>query len=406
MRWTLSLGLVATVGMLGWAASDEAVPDLGADLVIETERGALRESEGPTRVDVIVDAAIPLGPTPIRVRVRGVALQDVSSVEIQVDGQALPALRQLPFEVEYDFGRTPQGHEIVATARLRSGEVLRGSRVTRNPASMMLTTGVEVVEVSIIVKDGDGFRVRDLSRSDFVVLEDGVEQEVRDFVHERAPLSLVLVLDSSGSMEGRLWSLKKAAIDFVDKVDPDVPVQVVDFDHDIRLQQEFTLDRSMVKKAINRLEVGGGTHLWDAAYSGAFALTGRDTRRAVVLFTDGVDQSEGDEEERMVSGIDEVVDVARQDRVQFYCIGFGRKIDEENMTRLSEQTGGVYYHATSTRQFREVYDSILADVAAQYVLTYQPSNTAQDGSVRRIEVKLSRAGLTPIYRKEYRAAGQ
>ena len=391
----IALALLA-VSTVAWTQ------DLGEDLVIETEHGALRESRRPPRVEVLIDAVIPAGETPIDVRVREVALQDVEEVKVEVDGREVARLTSPPFVVVHDFGREARRHQVVATARLVGGRILEGSRITQTPGSNLVTT-VDLVEVSVIVKDREGNRVLDLARDDFTVLEDGVVQGLKEFTRERTPLTLVLVLDSSGSMEGRMWSLKKSAIDFVRKVDADVPIQVIDFDHEVRLQQEFTLDRDAVVAAINRLDEGGGTHLWDAAYSGAFALEGKESRRAVVLFTDGVDQSGDDDEERLVSGLDEVIEMARQERIQFYGIGFGRKIDGATLGRLSEETGGVFYEARSTKDFRLIYDAILADVAAQYVLTYGPTNARHDGTFRKIEVRVSRPEVVAYHRKGYRA---
>lgn len=378
-----------------------AAQELGEDLVIETERGALGTTKEAARLEVQLDTSMPVGETPISIRVLGASVQDVAEVRVTIDGKEVTRLTSPPFDLPHDFGKTPAAHSIVAEARLASGGWIKGSRVTPAPSPMMLETAVAEVEVSVIVKDAQGNRVRDLKREEFTVLEDGVPQPIQSFSTERAPLSLVMVLDSSGSMEGRMWSLKKSAIDFIDKMDADVPIQIVDFDHEVRLEQEFTLERAKVKAAVNRLAEGGGTHLWDAAYSGAFALTGKDTRRAVVLFTDGVDQSGEDDEERIVSGLDEVIETARQEEVQFYCIGFGRKIDEETLGRLSSETGGVSYVAESTKEFRAVYDAILADVAAQYLLGYAPTNTRRDGAFRKIEVRLARPGLEASYRRGY-----
>lgn len=391
-------GLIALATL---AAVPLGAQDLGEDLVIETERGALGSTKEPARLEVLLDTSMPVGETPISIRVAGASIQDVQEVRVTIDGREVTRLTSPPFDLPYDFGKTPAAHSIVAEARLASGEWIKGSRVTPAPSSLMLETAVEAVEISVIVKDAEGNRVLDLTKEEFTILEDGEPQALQSFTTERAPLSLVMVLDSSGSMEGRMWSLKKSAIDFIDKMDADVPIQIVDFDHEVRLEQEFTLDRAKVKAAVNRLAEGGGTHLWDAAYSGAFALTGRDTRRAVLLFTDGVDQSGEDDEARIVTGLDEVIETARQEKVQFYCIGFGRKIDEETLGRLSAETGGVSYVAESTKEFRAVYDAILADVAAQYLLSYAPTNTKRDGSFRKIEVRLARPGLVASYRRGY-----
>lgn len=378
--------------------------ELGDDLVIETEKGAMREPGEAPKVEVVLAGDIPLEKSPITVRVSGMSLQEVKEVRVQVDGQEAGVLTAPPYVLEYDFGKEGAPHKILATVIREAGPALQGSRVTRGLPPGTFQATVDVVIVNVIVKDASGNRVRDLERDEFTILEDGVPQKVSDFSRERTPISIAMILDSSGSMEGRLWSLKKSAIDFARKVDADVPIQVLDFDHEVRLQQEFTTDREKVAAAINRAEVGGGTHLWDAAYAGVFALDGKDGRRCAILFTDGVDES-GDDETRVASGLDDVVGLALDARVQIYAIGFGNKIDLETLGKLAGQTGGVFYKADSTKEFRAVYDAILADVAAQYTLTYTSSQPRQDGTFRKIEVRLSRPDLTAFYRKGYTAGG-
>src|SRR5712691_985134 len=183
--------------------------------------------------------------------------------------------------------------------------VLKGSNRTGNsqrPAPSS-TTGPEEVDagdvirvnttlvtIPVSVMDRDGKYIPNLSKKDFRLWEDGVEQDVAFFASVEKPFSVALVLDTSGSTRFRLEDMQDAAITFVNQLRPDDRVMVVSFDDNVRVLTDFTSDRYRLRDAIRRTRTGDGTKLYDAIDLVMNQRLNRVSgRKAIVLFTDGVD---------------------------------------------------------------------------------------------------------------------
>jgi VWFA-related protein len=147
-----------------------------------------------------------------------------------------------------------------------------------------------LVTIPVSVLDRDGKYVPNLSKRDFQIYEDGVQQEIADFSLVEVPFNVVLLLDTSRSTVFRLEDIQHAAVAFVEQLRPQDRVMVVSFDDKIYIDSEFTSDRARLRRAIYGTRTGGGTKLYDAV---DLVITERlnrmDGRKAIVLFTDGVD---------------------------------------------------------------------------------------------------------------------
>src|SRR5215813_10184027 len=147
-----------------------------------------------------------------------------------------------------------------------------------------------LVTVPVSVMDRYGRYVPLLRREQFRIEENGVEQKIAYFATTDAPFSVVLLIDTSGSTQLRLDDIQKAAMDFVDKLKPNDSVMVMSFDDRIEVQCKATTDREDIYKAIRHTRTGGGTRLYDAVEDILKKqLATIPGRKAVVLFTDGVD---------------------------------------------------------------------------------------------------------------------
>ena len=142
----------------------------------------------------------------------------------------------------------------------------------------------------VSVTDRNGRYIPNLTKTDFRLWEDGVEQQVAFFSSVDKPFSVVLVIDTSGSTRFKIEEIQDAAITFVSQLRSDDRVMVVSFDDNVRVLTEFTGDRNRMRDAIRRTRTGNGTRLYDAI---DLIINQRlnqvDGRKAVVLFTDGVD---------------------------------------------------------------------------------------------------------------------
>src|SRR5437870_10065406 len=174
-----------------------------------------------------------------------------------------------------------------------------GSRRSGEPASNgpeeveagdVIKVNTTLVTLPVSVMDRDGRYIPNLQKEDFRLWEDGVEQKVAFFSSVDKPFSLVLMIDTSGSTRFRLEDIQDAAITFVNQLRPDDQVMVVSFDDDVRVLTEFTSDRYRLRDAIRHTRSGNGTRLYDAVDMVMNQRLDRVSgRKALVLFTDGVD---------------------------------------------------------------------------------------------------------------------
>ena len=179
--------------------------------------------------------------------------------------------------------RTPAGQPGVQSPTISSGpeEVEAGD---------VIRVDTTLITLPVSVTDRNGRYIPNLTKEDFRLWEDGVEQQVAFFASVDKPFSLVLMIDTSGSTRFRIEDIQDAAITFVNQLRPDDQVMVVSFDDDVRILSEFTSDRGRLRNAIRRTRTGDGTKLYDAVDLVINQRLNRVSgRKAVVLFTDGVD---------------------------------------------------------------------------------------------------------------------
>ncbi|MBI3949626.1 MAG: VWA domain-containing protein [Acidobacteria bacterium] len=173
-----------------------------------------------------------------------------------------------------------------------SGTSQQSSNQRANPDEQKETIELrgELVEVPVVVRDSQNRYIPDLKKEDFIVYENGVEQQVTLFAHAEEPFHVALVLDTSGSTEAELPRIQQAALSFVQQLHPNDRVMIVSFDDDVRVENEFTSDREVLAQAIRRLHSGASTHLYDAVYTVVEQRMSQvKGRKAMILFTDGVD---------------------------------------------------------------------------------------------------------------------
>jgi len=267
--------------------------------------------------------------------------------------------------------------------------------------------------------------VNTVKRDDIRILEDGEPQDIFTFQQNiDLPLSLAVLIDTSGSEERTLPDEKAAARSFIEAVvRPNRDeAAVVSFTGEVTLEQGFTGNLERIRHAIDRVEfvppagyIGGGvvvgstppisgtnnalagsTAIWDAVWATSNELlsdSAENTRRAIILLTDGEDTIS---QVRM----HEAITRAQKADAFIYAIGIGDMyrggVDEGSLRKISEQTGGRAYFPRNERELREAFEQIQRDLREQYLVAYSPSNKSRDGSYRRIEIEI----INPELRKE------
>ncbi len=191
-----------------------------------------------------------------------------------------------------------------------------------------------LVTVPVIVSDRQNVYVPDLKKEEFTLAEDGVTQEIVFFSATEEPFQVALLLDTSSSTQEKLGQIQQAANHFVDQLKPSDRVKVISFDDEVREQSGFSSDRKELHLAINRAKPGQGTKLYDAVKLAINSLSRVEGRKAIVIFTDGVDwQSDSTSAKDNFEAIEE-------SGIIVYPIRFDTRADTEEMLRNQQESLG------------------------------------------------------------------
>lgn len=267
--------------------------------------------------------------------------------------------------------------------------------------------GVDLVTFGVTVVDKKGNLVTNLSEEDFTVIEDGTPQMVRYFARgdgETAPEThLGLLLDTSGSMERDLSLARGAAIKFLNLLPTAEDITLVDFDTEVRVTRYPQRDFARLVERIRMRKPEGWTALYDALgvyLDGADQQSGRSI---LVMYTDGADS-------RSTMNFSNVMELLKASQTTVYAVGLlentGSYRNELRMRlqQMVDATGGQAFFPYALKELDSAYEKVLAEIKAQYHLGYLPINAAQDGTWRRVDIKLKRSDLKLRTRKGYFAA--
>ena len=187
-----------------------------------------------------------------------------------------------------------------------------------------------LVTVPVIASSRNGSYIADLRKDEFKVSEDGVAQEIAFFATVSAPFHVVLMLDTSASTKEKLGQIQQAGIAFVDQLSTTDKVKIISFDDEVRDLNDFTSDKALLRDVIRRTRPGAGTRLYDAVQMSLNALRPINERKAIVLFTDGVDwHSDSATFEGTIHDLDEL-------GIIVYPIRFDTRADTERLVRQQD----------------------------------------------------------------------
>ncbi|HYO62208.1 MAG TPA: VWA domain-containing protein [Pyrinomonadaceae bacterium] len=302
-----------------------------------------------------------------------------------------------------------------------------------------------LVTIPVTVLDRDGRYVPNIRKEEFRLYEDGVEQRIAYFAQVDVPFTVALVIDTSNSTRFQLDEIQDAAIAFVEQLRPADRVLVISFDDDVHVLSEATSDRRALREAIRRTRTGQSTKLYDAVdFVIKQRLDGVTGRKAVVLFTDGVDTSS-----RRASYESTVADAEELDAI-IYPISYdtladmgggggrqtgstgdvlgdilGRmriplplpvpkrrpgggttsRADYERGARylrtLADMTGGSLHPAHDLNYLSRAFENIAEELRRQYSLGYYPSRQTAEAERRRVKVRVYRPNLAVRARDSY-----
>lgn len=270
--------------------------------------------------------------------------------------------------------------------------------------------GVDLVSLTVTVMDGTRY-VTDLAENEFEVFEDGTKQGIVFFSRTQQPIALSILLDTSASMEESLSTAQEAAIGFARQLKPEDLIEVIDFDSQVRILQEFTNDRAALEQAIRQTAVNGSTSLYNAIYISLKQLkkvrahkADEIRRQAIIVLSDGDDTSSLVEYE-------EVLDLAKRSETAIYAIGLRHgeqarrefKEAEFVLRQLAQETGGKAFFPGSLQDLGKIYQLISDELGSQYSLAYSSKNPLRNGAWRRLVVRVTREGAMARARQGYYA---
>jgi Ca-activated chloride channel homolog len=335
--------------------------------------------------------------------------------------------RRRPPEAKPTASPTPQVEEDNGVNESRiapEGETIEGD---------VIRVDTSLVTVPVSVMDRQGRYVPILRRQDFKLLEDGVEQKIAYFATSDQPVTVVFLIDTSGSTQFRLEDIHDAAIAFTEKLKTDDSVMVISFDDSINVLTKPTKDRQQIVKAIKRARTGGGTRLYDAVESvltkHLSTITGR---KAVVLFTDGMDTTSHR------ATYESTLRLAEESEAPIYTVDYdttgGNSVMTQGLPRrptifgvplpsptstvpyptaeeyrhavaylhaLCNATGGRFYSGDTMFGIGQAFTWIAEELSRQYILGYYPRAVGQTGQRRTIKVRVTEPGLVVRSRDSY-----
>lgn len=345
-----------------------------------------------------------------------------------------------PPELKGPPARTPldaRGNASSATSLDDKEEVSEGD---------VIRIDTNLVTVPVSVLDRDGRFISDLRREQFKVFENGVEQKLAYFESTEKPFTVALLLDTSGSTFFHLWEIKEAAISFAKQLRPQDRVLIVTFDRLVMLLTEATNDQNVVTEAVERNAITGlSTRLYDAINLVIKARLNKiEGRKAIVLFTDGVDtasyQATYQSTLREIDELDVLIYPIQYDTTDFVdaqtrtnativtttirgrhlptqsssqttygtpkASGPGTsigdyKLADQFLHQLATKTGGRRYQANERTQLKDAFSKIAEELRHQYSLGYYPQTTLQSGERREIRVRVDKPELAVRARDSY-----
>ncbi len=303
--------------------------------------------------------------------------------------------------------------------------LLLADGLSQQGSDLKILEDVSLVTLTATVTDQDGRHIEGLKKEDFIIYEDNGLQEVALFESEELPVSIGILFDASGSMEGKIADVKDAVKHFADTVNPRDDIFLIRFADYVDLVVDSTDDRKRLYRAVSRLKAHGGTVLYEGVADALATIReGKHGKKAILLITDGKDTGS-------VIDLEQTLTLAGRSEVLLYALGIGHgepasqsflggifgggghggkrvnsgedDVDMSVLDALAEVTGGRSYfigeaHSKGVDRIDVACQEVSAELRRQYLLGYYPTNKAKDDSYRRIRLEMLDPKSTYIVR--------
>ena len=248
---------------------------------------------------------------------------------------------------------------------------------------------VSAVALDVVVTDSRDRFVRGLGQDDFLIIEEGIPQELVFFTSEGTPVTVMVLLDSSASIRSNLEEVQNAANRFINRLPRGDAARIGFFHNRVVFGPRFTDNMDEHIAMINQMRPQRSTHLYDALLASLRELSTVQDRKALIVFTDGDD--EGSQ-----ASVEEALEAARRSQVSVYSVGLigwseagGMDINEGLLTQVAEYTGGRAFFPTDEDEMRDAFDTIAEELHRQYRMAYFPTTSEDVNGWRDIEVRMT-----------------
>lgn len=273
--------------------------------------------------------------------------------------------------------------------------------ITKENGHFTLRTDAYEVRLNVSVTDASGRPVDGLTQSAFRIYEDGVLQQIVGFAHEDTPVSLGILIDSSGSMYDKRAAVDAASLNLVKLSNPKDEAFLVDFSTEPYLDQEFTSSIAKLQQGLSYIKSSGGTALYDAVIASAdyLAKNAKRQKQVLLIITDGSDNASTATLDATIRRVQDL------DGPSVYCIGllFGDDVSRseakharEVLNDLADQTGGRAYFPKSLKDVDAIAQDVAEDIRTQYTIEYRSSKPTSEGGYRVIHVEAKGPGLKEL----------
>jgi Ca-activated chloride channel homolog len=280
------------------------------------------------------------------------------------------------------------------------------------PAATSFRADTTLVLVPVSVTDPSNRYVLGLEKQDFHLFEDDAPQTITFFSSEDAPLSIGLLVDTSGSMGAKLDTSRRAVVEFLKTLNASDEAFLVEFSDQAELAVSLTNDSAAIESKLTSINSGGLTAMLDAVHVGLQEMKrAKNPRKALLMISDG-----GDNNSRYTAK--QIEDLVREADVQIYAMGVFEPVfsfgpttaglttaemsGPKLLSEISDQTGGRALAASSLRDLPGIAGRIGIELRNQYVLAYTPTNRNRDGKYRKVQVKVDQPKALPALKARWR----
>ena len=340
------------------------------------------------------------------------APEEIKKQDAVTYSESAPNPRRLIFPPNKDKENKDSKKDAKKNARTKPAPA--AAKTSEDEETIKVETNL--VTIPVAVTDRSGLYITDLKQSEFQIFENGVEQEVAYFGASEKPFTVILMIDVSRSTAYKIEEIQAAAIAFVEQLKPQDRVMVIQFDESVKVLSELSSDRDKLAAAIRQTGFGDATALYDAIdFSLHKHLSKIEGRKAVVLFTDGVDtysdkaSFEGtvrDAEESQVVVFPIYYNTFADGRAPGGTAGIEYSRGKAYMDALADATGGKVVRPASTPNgLKAAFESIAEELRRQYSIGYYPAETGNPGERKQIKVRVNRPKLVIRARDSYIVGG-